>query len=140
MQAFISEKNQGGFSEHYFCILLESSFEKLPEVSIEKKSGFKTLMKKTFGGQKAKNQGIAQRFVIKAEDANFSEDFFQDKYMQQIFAETYEDIRGKFEIKQGTIKYKELVHLPAIQHQNQERFGRLIHLVQQMATRVTKMN
>ncbi|OJJ22319.1 hypothetical protein BKI52_06450 [marine bacterium AO1-C] len=140
MQAFISEKIQGSLTEHYFCILLESSSYQFPEVSIEKKTSLRSLVKKTFRGQKAKSQNLIHKFSIKSQDSTFVSLFWQNQAIQAALTQAYSDIRGKFEIKQGTIQYRELVQLPELQHENQERLGRLMQLVQQMAVQMNHMN
>jgi len=140
MQAFISEKIQGSLTEHYFCILLESDKYAFPEASIEKKSSLKSLVHKTFRGQKTKSQNLFHKFSIKSNDSTFASVFLQNPMIQKTLTASYDDIRGKFDIKQGTIQYQELIQLPLPQQDNQERLGRLMQLVQKMATQMGKMN
>ena len=140
MQAFISEKIQGSFTEYYFCILLESNLYQFPEMSIEKKARFRSLVQKTFSGSKTKKQGLNHRFSIKSKDSTTAQALLQNKVMQDTLTQAYGDIRGTFEIKQGAIQYRELVQLPELQHQNQERLGRLMELIQQMAIQMNYLN
>ncbi|HAS46170.1 MAG TPA: hypothetical protein DCS93_37160 [Microscillaceae bacterium] len=140
MQAFISEKIQGSTTEHYFCILLESNMYQFPEVSIEKKTSLRSLVQRTFRGQKTKSQNLFHKYSIKSNNSAFASVFLQNPVIQKTLTASYSDIRGKFEIKQGTIQYRELVQLPELQHNNQERLGRLMQLVQKMAAQMGKMN